>query len=168
MVDSFKYLPRLIALFYQSQVVETPPSIPWTPFTLPLAQAKIALVTSAGIYHRPTQPPFDLQRELEQPAWGDPSFREIASDTPPEELGISHLHINPEPILKDINVVLPLQRMAELAEAGVIGGLAPTCYSFMGYQGFPPEPRRWQEEYAPQVAQALKSEGVQGVLLTPV
>lgn len=167
MVDSFKYLPRLIALFYQSQTVEPPSDIPWTPLARPLNRARIALVTSAGLYHRPTQPPFDLHREQEEPTWGDPSFRRIPSHTPLGELGVSHLHINPEPMLQDINVVFPLQRLAELAEEGFIGSIATDGYSFMGYQGFPPDTRRWQEETAPQVAEALKADGVQGVLLTP-
>lgn len=167
MVDSFKYLPRLIALFYQSQQVDTSPTVPWAPFSVPLSQAKIALVTSAGLYLQAVQPPFDLQREREQPAWGDPTFRPIPSATSPNEIGVSHLHINPAPILEDINVVFPLQRMADLAAQGYIGSLARTCFSVMGYQGFPPDTTVWRQQTAPQIARLLKAEGVHGALLTP-
>jgi hypothetical protein len=48
-----------------------------------------------------------------------------------------------------------------------IGGLGEQAYSFMGYQGFPPDTTAWQETYGPQVAEKLKAEGVACVLLTP-
>ncbi|MGB9672652.1 MAG: glycine/sarcosine/betaine reductase selenoprotein B family protein [Anaerolineales bacterium] len=167
MMDSFKYLPRLIALFYQNQEVEKSQTIPWTPFHLPLNQARFTIITSAGIYLKDSQPPFDLQREQQEPTWGDPSFRIIPATTRPEALAISHLHINPKHILTDINVIFPLKRLAQLAEQGIIGGLAQHCFSVMGYQGFPPNTIAWREQTAPQIIQILQHEGVHGALLTP-
>jgi len=55
----------------------------------------------------------------------------------------------------------------ELVAEGDIGGLAKHAYSFMGYQGFPPDTSAWQETYGPQVAGKLKAEEVDCVLLTP-
>lgn len=167
MVDSFKYLPRLISLFYQNQEIEKNPTIPWTPFPLPIKQARFTIITSAGIYLKDHQPSFDLQRELQEPTWGDPSFRIIPSSTEPEALAISHLHINPQYILTDINVVFPIQRMAQLAEKGKIGSLSQHCFSVMGYQGFPPNTTTWRTETAPQIIQILKAEGIDGAILTP-
>ena len=104
---------------------------------------------------------------MQEPTWGDPSFRSILMDLPQTELGVSHLHINTKWIEEDINVLLPVVRFQELVAEGVVGGLGRNAYSFMGYQGFPPNPAEWQETYGPQVAGKLKEEGVDCVLLTP-
>ena len=50
---------------------------------------------------------------------------------------------------------------------GAIGRLAPTHYSFMGFQGYPHDTSAWVETYAAQVIAQLKEEGVDCVLLTP-
>lgn len=166
-VDSFKFLPRLITAFYQTVEREPELPIPWTPVTRPHTQTTFALITSAGLYHAPTQPPFDLERERAEPTWGDPSFRAIPSDVPRHELAASHLHLNTTDLLADVNIQLPLDRFQELADERVIGGLAQTSYSLMGYQGFPPNAAAWQHEVGPQLAGLLKEEGVTNVLLTP-
>lgn len=166
-VDSFKFLPRLIATFYQMTERKPQYPIPWTPITRPLSESKFGLITSGGLYHKGVEPAFDLEREVKEPTWGDPSFRTIPSDIRPDELGVSHLHINPEWAQKDFNVLLPLQRFQELTVEREIGGLADQAYSFMGYQGFPPDTRAWVETYAPQVIENLKAERVDCILLTP-
>jgi hypothetical protein len=55
--------------------------------------------------------------------------------------------------------------MLELEAAGIVGAVAETNYSFMGYQ---PDTREWSETYGPEVARRLTAEGVDAVLLTPV
>ncbi len=166
-VDSFKFLPRLLAAYYQASDRQPQRPIPWTPLERPLSECKLGLVTSGGIYHRGQQPPFDVERERQEPTWGDPTFRAIPADIRPEEVAVSHLHINPSDIEADFNILLPIQRFQELTTEGVIGGLAKTAYSFMGYQGFPADTRAWETTYGPQVAAMLKEEGVNCVLLTP-
>jgi D-proline reductase (dithiol) PrdB len=166
-VDSFKFLPRIISAIYETSDLEPELPIPWTPLARPLNECKFGLVTSGGLYHKGIDPPFDLERELEEPTWGDPSYRAIPIDIPQEEVGVSHLHVNPESASVDINVLLPIQRFQELAAEGRIGGLADPVYSFMGYQGYPPDTSSWQETYGPQVAEAFKNQGVDCVLLTP-
>ncbi len=168
MVDSFKFLPRLIATFYRNQQPLVEGEIPWTSLRKPLSECRFSLVTKAGLYRKDLDPPFDLESEQAQPTWGDPSYRRIPTDSPPEKIGVSHLHINPQPILQDLNVVLPLQIMQSLVEEGRIGGLAAQAFSLMGYQGFPPNPRAWLETSAPQIAAALQSEAVDALILTPV
>lgn len=167
-VDSFKYLPRLIAMFYKMTKRRPELPIPWTPLTRPLAECKFGLVTTGGLYHLGVERPFDIERERREPRWGDPTFRVIPSSIRQDELGVSHLHINPKPILDDFNVVLPIHRFQGLVREGRIGGLAEHAYSFMGYQGFPPDASAWQETYGPQVADKLRQEEVNCVLLTPV
>ena len=166
-VDSFKFLPRLIATFYQMTDREPVYPIPWFPLPRDLEKCTFGLVTSAGLFHQGHAPPFDLEREREEPTWGDPSYREIPVNIPQDQVGVSHLHLNPQDMLLDINIQLPSHRFQELQEEGRIGGLADTAYSFMGYQGFPPDATQWENTFGPQVAQLFKADGVDCVFLTP-
>jgi len=166
-VDSFKFLPRIIAAVYQMDECRPELPIPWTPLARPLSECTFGLVSSGGFYQRGVQPPFDLQRERAEPTWGDPGYRVIPRDITPAEIGVSHLHLSPRDLLEDCNILLPIDRFDELVAAGRIGGLAHRAYSFMGYQGYPPDTTAWQETYGPQVAEAFKAVGVQCVLLTP-
>lgn len=165
-VDSFRYTSRLVSRYYKLTKVETELPIPWTPLTRPLNQSRFGLVTSGGLYHKGHEPPFDLERERQEPTWGDPSFRTLPADVKSEEVGVSHLHINERDALKDMNILLPIQRFQELAEEGQIRGLATRAYSFMGYQGFPANLAGWKQVYGPQVAGQLIAEDVDCVLLT--
>jgi len=163
-VDSFKYLPGSIAGYYRNLPVQREDPVPWTPLAKPLNQSRVALVTTAGIYVEGAEPPFDADREKREPMRGDPTFRRIPRDVRQEQIGASHLHINNRDLLEDVNIVLPLQRFLELESEGAIGSLAPTSYSFMGYQMNNTE---WREKYAPEVAGLMKDEAVDCVLLTP-
>ncbi|MCX8062854.1 MAG: glycine/sarcosine/betaine reductase selenoprotein B family protein [Anaerolineales bacterium] len=168
MVDSFKFLPRLMAAFYRNQQPLVEGDIPWTPLPKPLNECRLSLITTAGLYRTDLQPPFDTERELSEPTWGDPSFRPIPTNSLLELIGVSHLHVNPQPILQDLNVVFPLLRMQELVAEGIIGSFATQAFSLMGYQGFPPNPRTWLERSAPQIAADLRAESVDALILTPV
>lgn len=166
-VDSFKYLPRLLAAFYQMNERQPELPIPWTPLSLPLDRSTFGLVTSGGLYQREIEKPFDLEREKREPTWGDPTYRRIPAGIRQSEIGVSHLHLNPRDVLEDFNILLPIHRFQDLAAEGRIAGLGKFSYSFMGYQGFPPDTYPWQDVYGPQVAEAFKSEGVQAALLAP-
>ena len=179
-VDSFKYLPRIIAAFYQmpSTMLRQPEhSIPWTPLPRPVADCKFGLATSGGPYHQGVELPFDLEREKQESTWGDPTYRILPADIQQAEVGASHLHINTRDVLEDFNILLPIHRFQELAADGGkprygdggkprerVGGLAKHAYSFMGYQGFPSDTTAWQQTYGPQVAERLKAEEVDCVL----
>ncbi len=164
-VDGFRYLPPGLKAWVQTFIPEEDfkGPIPWTPLRKPLRQATLSLVTSAGISLK-TDPPFDMEREKKEAIWGDRSFREIPSDATEKDIEVNHLHINTSYIKQDINVILPLQRMAELEREGLVGRLAPTAYSFYGFQ--------WQnsgflnEAIAP-ISKKMKTEEVEAVLLTP-
>ncbi len=163
-VDSFRWLPRSIAGFYQAMQVPEPDGIPWTPLSKPVSECTFALVTSAGLYVRSEQEPFDLDRERREPTWGDPTYREIPADATPERIGAAHLHLNTEDLETDFNIVLPIDRLRELAAEGEIGGLASHHYSFMGYQE---NDVAWRDQYGPAVAQRMVEEQVDAALLTP-
>jgi hypothetical protein len=163
-VDSFKYLPRSIAAYYQTLNVQRANPIPWTPLKKPLSDARVAAVTTAGIYVKDSQPPFDAEREKREPMWGDPTYRRIPRDIRQDQIGASHLHINNRDLLSNVDTVLPIHRLVELEAEGVVGSLAPTSFSFMGYQ---PNTTEWRDRYGPEVARLMKDEAVDAVLLAP-
>ena len=120
-------------------------------------------MTSAGISLK-QDPPFDMEREKREPAWGDPTAREIPKTSTEKDIDVNHLHINTDYIKQDINVMLPLQRFQEFETDGIIGSLAATSYSYYGFQL---DPTILLEETLPKVATKMLEEGVEAVLLTP-
>ena len=81
-----------------------------------------------------------------------------------KDINVNHLHINTKFILQDINVMLPLARMAEFEQEGVIGHLAATSYSFYGFQI---ESNDFIHEAIEPMSREMKTESVEAVLLTP-
>jgi D-proline reductase (dithiol) PrdB len=121
----------------------------------PLTQQKIALISTAGLQRRGDRP-FSL---------GAADYRLIPADTPSTELVMSHISTNFDRtgFQQDWNVVFPLDRLRELAEAGDIGSVAQYHYSFMGATD--PE---MMEPRARELGQIMRVEGVDAVLLIPV
>jgi D-proline reductase (dithiol) PrdB len=163
-VDSFKWVPRSIAGYYQAMQVPEPEDTPWTPLRKPIEECRFSLVTTAGLYVKGEQEPFDLERERREPTWGDPTYRAIPADVRQEQIGVAHLHINPEDIERDVNILLPVHRFQELAQAGEVGALAPHSYSFMGFQQ---DNSEWRDRYGPEVAQRMVEEEVDAALIAP-
>lgn len=169
-INSFRWLPPSLSAWLQSRwkVPDERSSTPFTPLAKPVAQMRLALVTTGGLYLKGKQTSFDLAREEQDPDWGDPSYRTIPSDTAIGDIGVAHKHYNPVDIEQDFNVLIPMHRVRELVEAGEAGSLAPSSYSVMGYQGHPgPVWGPWRDRYGPEMLARMKSEGVEGVLLTP-
>ena len=166
-IDSFKFLPRIISYYYQTTAKKSTKIIPWQPLKKPLAECRFGLVTSGGLYDRTIDPPFDVEREKFEPTWGDPTYRKISREIKHQNIGVSHLHINPIDIITDFNILLPIHRFIDLECENIIGSLSRFSYSFMGYQGFPPNTTEWEDHYAPEVATSFSKEGVDCVFLTP-
>ncbi|MGD1967366.1 MAG: glycine/sarcosine/betaine reductase selenoprotein B family protein [Desulfobacterales bacterium] len=164
-VDGFRFMPPSLSAWIGKDIPDPPYSgeIAWTPLDKPLKETTFTLVTTAGISMK-SDPPFDLEREKREPAWGDPSYRKIPRTATESDIEVSHLHINTGYIKEDINVMLPLTRFAEFEKEGVIGSLAPTCYSFYGFQM---DATALLSESAPQMADQMRQENVEAVLLTP-
>lgn len=165
-VDSFRFASPLIKRYYQMSRVRKELPIPFTRLRRPLSESRLSLVTTGGLYRRGHDLPFDQERERREPAWGDPSYRALPTDMDLKEVGLSHLHINPEDVLADPNILLPIERIKELVAEGKVGSLAAQAYSFMGYQGFPADHSGWKERYGPEVLAALQADRVDAVLLT--
>ena len=127
---------------------------PWiTP--RPLTESKIALITTAAL-HRRDDPPF---------RFADSGYRIIPDDIDRNDLVQSHISVNFDRThyQRDLNVVLPLDRMQELADAGEIGGVSPMHFSILGAtEAFLLEPS------AAEMAQRMRDLGVDTALLIPV
>ncbi len=122
-----------------------------------LKKRRVAIITTSGIH-----------REGDRPFGGgaaDAEYRVIPGETSACQLVMSHVSVNFDRtgFQQDINVVFPIDRVKELAAAGVIGEVADYHYSFMGAA-----PPRSLEPRARQLAGLLKKDRVDAVLLTPV
>jgi D-proline reductase (dithiol) PrdB len=164
-VDGFRFLPPSLRAWISRDIAKEPfrGTIPWTPLQKPITATTFSLMTSAGISMK-SDPPFNVEREKLEPAWGDPSRRELPKTARESDIDVNHLHINTDYIKQDINVMLPLARFREFEEEGVIGRFASTCYSYYGFQM---DPKELLEQTMPKVASKMKEEGVEAVLLTP-
>jgi D-proline reductase (dithiol) PrdB len=121
----------------------------------PLSERRVAIVSTAGLHKRGDRL-FSL---------GASDYRVVPRDTPATDIVMSHVSINYDRtgFLQDINVALPLDWLAEMADAGEIGSVAKDHYSFMGAT----DPTQMQD-HAAQVAGMLKADQVDAVLLVPV
>ena len=166
-VDPWRFTGRFIKQALSGSIPEEPAydSIPWAPFSKPLAQAKVALHSTAGISMK-GDAPFDMELERRNPLRGDPSFRRLRADASSETVEVNHLHIDTGYIERDLNVALPLDRLRELVEEGVVGSMADTHYSTMGFQGN--DSSQLMNETAPAIGAAMKSEEVDLAILAPV
>ncbi len=164
-VDGFRFLPPTLCALLKGEIPEAEyaGNIPWTPLKKPASQTNFSLMTSAGVSLK-TDLPFDMAREKQEPFWGDPTHREIPRGTSQDLIDANHLHVNTGFMKEDINVILPITRFAELEKEGVIGRLAPTCYSFYGYQH---DSSFLLDRTMPEVAAKMHDEGVEAVILTP-
>jgi D-proline reductase (dithiol) PrdB len=147
--DSFKTYPFVVN-----------EDCPWTPLARPLAQCRVAMLTTAGLYVPGDQPPFRAE-DCE----GDWTFRELPVDAAPERLAIAHDHFDHTRAEEDRNCVYPLDRLRELADEGFIGALAATHYAISGYCT---RPDRVVEHSAPQIAAHALQTGVDVLLHIPV
>jgi len=139
---------------------ESGEAIPWAPPQKPLAECKLAMVTTSGVHHS-KQEPFDMQDSE-----GDPSFRAIDAATISDDYKITHDYYDHSDAEKDLNIIFPLQRLQELQQEGFIGQLADTHYSFMGHI----DGRHIATligQTAQEVVKKLKQDQVDVVLLTP-
>src|SRR5437868_14264017 len=114
------------------------------------------ILTSAGV-HLQGAPPFNHPNDM--------TSRRIPHATAPERLRPSH----PTPVRRpgeaDINVVFPYQRLNELTEEGVIGGVTEYHLSMLGSIKLLGQ---LVKEMAPGMAAEAKAAGADLVLATPL
>jgi D-proline reductase (dithiol) PrdB len=163
-IDSYRFLD-----FASRQVMKAwaarqePGVIPFTPLSKPLRECTVALVSTAGVARNDDRP-FDQEGERRDPWWGDPSFRAIPLGTTEKDVRLYHMHIDPRFGESDLDVVLPMRRLAELSHEGFVGRPAPMHYSVMGYIL---EPAEMVEKTAPAIADRMRAERVDAAALFP-
>jgi D-proline reductase (dithiol) PrdB len=131
---------------------------PVNPLARPVAEARIAIVTTAGAHVADDQP-FDTVSKA-----GDTTFRAFPAQTPVGDLVLSHSGYDTALASEDINVVLPLDPLAEIEREGGFDSLTPTIYSTMGYIA---EPGRFFESTCQEIARRLVDDNPDLVFLAP-
>ncbi len=125
--------------------------VPFTPLAKPLAESRIALITTAALYDRG----FEDLREVASAATASPPAGLFANDLSWDK-NATHLD--------DRGSYLPIECLAELARQGRLGGVtarfhcAPTEYS----------QRRTREVDAPETLQRCQDDGADLALLVPL
>lgn len=147
-------MPEHLANALINQELPTYDTTPWVEIRT-LEDSKIAIISTAGL-HRSEDAPF-------VPGAGD--YRVIPDDEDMSNLMMSHLSTNFDRtgFFQDVNTAFPIDRLHDLNEMGVIGSVASRHYSFMGAT-----PPHMMEPVAKDLAELLKQDGVDAVILVPV
>ena len=153
-------IPSLVDLYAKQADLVVNTTTPFTPLKKPLNLCSIGLITTGGL-HTKNQEPFDMADKK-----GDPSYREISSDIPLEQLTITHDYYNHTDALTDPNLILPAEPLRQLFKQGVIGSIGPRFFSFMGHI-MGDHLKTLTQETAPKVAAELTDDGVDAAFLTP-
>ena len=132
--------------------------VPLARLATPLAAARLTFVSSAGV-----QPTGSLPFDVVHPV-GDYSFRTVPSTAAPAELEIHQLKYPTAGAHRDLNVIFPIERLRELAAEGLVGGLTPHLFSFIGYNM---DPERLERTLAEDLAEAVVADGAELALLCP-
>ena len=131
---------------------------PFTPVRRALPMMNLALISSAGAYIDGTDP-FDAGAPD-----GDYTFREIPTEIDLSDLRFSARGYDPTFVQQDVNVQIPVARLAEFAANRVIGQLNSAFWSFCG---FIPDAALLVDVTLPKLVDRLKHYEVQAALLIP-
>ena len=120
-----------------------------------LSERRVALISTAGL-SMTGEAPFGM---------GAADYRVIPGSADASDIIMSHISVNYDRTgyQRDWNVVLPLDRLREMAADGSIGAVADHHYSFMGASD--PESMKPSIEV---ITKAMLREKVDAVLLLPV
>jgi D-proline reductase (dithiol) PrdB len=130
---------------------------PFLPARRALPMLNLALISSAGAYLDGSEP-FTVAAD------GDLTCREIPTEIDAEDLQFIARGYDPTAVRQDLNAQVPLARLFEFQQNGIIGQLNPVFWSF---QGFIPNAARLVDEMLPQLVQRLARYEVQAALLIP-
>ena len=131
---------------------------PFTPARRALPMVNLALITSAGAYIDGTAP-FDTSS-----ANGDLSFKEIPVEVEASDLKFAERGYDPAAVQQDMNAQIPVPRLLEFEQNGIIGQLNPVFWSFCGYI---PDAGVIANELAPKLVERAHRYEVQAALLIP-
>ena len=127
---------------------------PFTPARRALPMLNLALISSAGAYIDGT-PAFDESA---------PSFREIPIEVESGDLRYVARGYDAAAVQQDMNAEVPIERLLEFQNNGIIGQLNPVFWSF---SGFIPDASRIVDELVPPLLERIARYEVQAALLVP-
>ena len=128
---------------------------PFTPARRALPMLNLALISSAGAYIDGTPAFVDD---------GDVTVKEIPIDVESEDLRYAGRGYDPAAVQQDMNAEVPVERLLEFENNGIIGQLNPVFWSF---SGFIPDAARVVDEMVPALLERLNRYEVQAALLVP-
>lgn len=131
---------------------------PFTPARRALPMLNLALISSAGVYIDGT-PAFETSSSD-----GDSSFREIPIEVEEADLLFAPRGYDPAAVQQDMNAQVPIARLLEFEQNGIIGQLNPVFWSF---SGFIPDAGKIAEDLAPKLVERIRRYEVQAALLVP-
>jgi D-proline reductase (dithiol) PrdB len=124
---------------------------PRNPLRVPLRQARVGLVVTAGV-HLPDQPP---ARQI-----GEVRYIPVTA----AQVRLTHGGYDTQRAMQDPDVVFPARTLRRLAETGSIGSVAPMAASTMGYI---PKGLNVLDRVVPPVVASLAAQQVDLALLVP-
>jgi D-proline reductase (dithiol) PrdB len=131
---------------------------PFSPARRALPMLNLALVSSAGAYLDGTDS-FD-----ESAPGGDLTFREIPTEIEAEDLRFTARGYDGAAVRQDINAQVPLERLLEFEQNGIIGQLNPVFWSLCG---FIPDAAALADQMLPRLLERVRRYEVQAALLVP-
>jgi D-proline reductase (dithiol) PrdB len=144
---------------YPGSMIRKAERVPLARLAKPLSECHLTLVSSCGV-HLKSDRPMDVCHPL-----GDFTFRHVPSNARADELVIHQLKYPHDDADRDINVIFPIERLQELVDEGVIGGVTRNFFSFIGYNM---DPGRFEATVAENIAhQVVAEEHADAALLCP-
>lgn len=131
---------------YPGSMIRKEEAVPLAALKVPLSAARLTLVSSCGV-HLKSEPSLDVCHPF-----GDFRFQRVPSQARHADLIIHQLKYPHDDADLDINVIFPIERLQELVQEGVLGGLTENFFSFIGYNM---DPERFERTVAAGIARAV-------------
>ena len=143
---------------YPGSMIKKTNPIPLAKLNKTLNECRFSFVSTSGVQPKNTMP-FDTVHPV-----GDYTFRRVPSNSDVKDLEIHQLKYPTSGANKDLNVIFPIERLRDLVDEKVIGGLTENFYTFIGYNM---DPGRLETTLAEDIADAIAEEQPDGVIAAP-
>lgn len=143
---------------YPGSMITKEDYVPLAKLEKPLSESRLTFVSTAGVQPKGTLP-FDTVHPI-----GDYTFRRVPSDSDPADIEIHQLKYPTAGAERDINVIFPMERLQEFVQEGLVSGLTPNFFSFIGYNM---DPERLELTLAEEIARSVEAEEPDAALLSP-
>lgn len=148
-------------------------SAPFATLDQPVSESRIVLVTTTGHFVVGDDPnPMGIENLTQKQVVKmttefqrvDPELSEIPISTPRDQTRVRHGGYDIRATAADRNVSLPIDRMIELADEGVIGEFVNPVFSFVGMTS----QLRLRKQIGAEWAARAKAAGAQAAVLIPI